>query len=184
MIDLDNFKPVNDTYGHAAGDQMLLDVRDVLLSTCRRSDFVIRWGGDEFLVIAKQTKPAESEAMAERIRATIAETNFMVGDGQVVRTTCSIGFAAYPLFNARIDESALDQIIGLADGLMYESKKRRNAWSGMFTPTSASTSFEVLDGELEPTSLLFRAKRAGKLLTHYSEAETNSVAQFASGSTG
>jgi diguanylate cyclase (GGDEF)-like protein len=61
MIDLDNFKPVNDTYGHAAGDQMLLDVRDVLLSTCRRSDFVIRWGGDEFLVIAKQTKPAESE---------------------------------------------------------------------------------------------------------------------------
>jgi len=180
MIDLDNFKPINDTYGHAAGDQMLLEVRDVLLSTCRRSDFVIRWGGDEFLVIAKQAKPAESEALAERIRKTIAETNFKVGDGQIVRTTCSIGFAAYPLFRAQLDESGLDQIIGLADSLMYESKKKRNAWAGMFTPTDASTSFEVLDGELEPTSLLFRAKRAGKLLTHYSETERKSVAQFAS----
>ena len=183
MIDLDNFKPINDTYGHAAGDQMLLDVRDALLGTCRRSDFVIRWGGDEFLVIAKQTKPAESEALAERIRSTIAETSFMVGDGQVVRTTCSIGFAAYPLFRAQLDDSDLDQIIGLADSLMYESKKKRNAWAGMFSPTDASTSFEVLDGELEPTSLLFRAKRAGKLLTHDSDsqADMNPVAQFASG---
>ncbi len=57
--DLDNFKPINDTYGHAAGDQMLLEVRDVLLNTCRRSDSVIRWGGDEFVVIAKQARRCE-----------------------------------------------------------------------------------------------------------------------------
>ena len=180
MIDLDNFKPINDTYGHAAGDQMLLEVRDALLSTCRRSDFVIRWGGDEFLVIAKQTKPMEAEALAERIRKKVAETNFAVGDGQIVRTTCSIGFAAYPLFRAQLDESGLDQIIGLADGLMYESKRRRNAWTGMFTPSEATTSYDVADGELEPTSLLFRAKRAGKLLTHSPEAEMKPAAQFAS----
>ena len=169
MIDLDNFKPINDTYGHAAGDGMLLQVRDALLSTCRRSDFVIRWGGDEFLVIAKQTRPQESEALAERIRKTVAGTNFSLGDGQIVRTTCSIGFAAYPLFRAQLDESGLDQIISLADGLMYEAKRKRDAWAGMFTPTEACTSFAIEDGELEPTSLLFRAKRAGKLLTHYSE---------------
>jgi diguanylate cyclase (GGDEF)-like protein len=171
MIDLDNFKPINDTYGHAAGDEMLLQVRDVLLKTCRRSDFVIRWGGDEFLVIAKQSRQAESEALAERICKTVAESNFSLGDGQIVRTTCSIGFAAYPLFKAQLDESGLDQIIGLADNLMYEAKKKRNAWAGMFGPSEASTSFEVEDGELEPTSLLFRAKRSGKLLTHYSDVD-------------
>ncbi len=166
MIDLDNFKPINDTYGHAAGDQMLLEVRNVLLSTCRRSDYVIRWGGDEFVVIAKQTKPGECEALAERIRNRIGETNFTLGDGQIVRTTCSIGFAAYPLFKASLDESNLDQVIGLADALMYEAKKHRNAWAGMFGPNEASTSFSVADDELEPTSILFRARRAGTLAVH------------------
>ena len=180
MIDLDNFKPINDTYGHAAGDEMLLQVRDVLLQTCRRSDFVIRWGGDEFLVIAKQARQAESEALAERIRRTVAETNFALGDGQIVRTTCSIGFAAYPLFKAQLDESSLDQIIALSDNLMYEAKRKRNAWAGMFNPNEASTSFEVEDGELEPTSLLFRAKRAGKLLTHNPDSDEGPEQRVAS----
>ena len=163
MVDLDNFKPINDTYGHAAGDQMLLEVRDVLLGTCRRSDFVIRWGGDEFVVIAKQAKPHECQALAERIRNDIAQHNFALSDGQIVRTTCSIGFAAYPLFRSNLDESSLDQVIGLADALMYEAKKHRNAWAGMFAPNEAATSFEVEDDSLEPTSILFRARRAGNL---------------------
>jgi hypothetical protein len=63
---------------------------------------------------------------------------------------------------------------------MYEAKKKRDAWAGMFTPTEACTSFVIEDGELEPTSLLFRAKRAGKLLTHYSDAEEASAQNFAS----
>lgn len=166
MIDLDNFKPINDTYGHAAGDQMLLEVRDVLLSTCRKSDFVIRWGGDEFVVIAKQAKPGESEALAERIRSTIANHNFMLSDGQLVRTTCSIGFAAYPLFRGQAEDADLDQIMTLADSLMYEAKRQRNAWAGMLSPTDAATSFDFDQSVIEPTSLLFRAKRAGQLVIH------------------
>jgi diguanylate cyclase (GGDEF)-like protein len=169
MIDLDNFKPINDTFGHAAGDRMLLEVRDVLLSTCRRSDFVIRWGGDEFVVIAKQARPGESEALAERIRTRIAEHTFMLGDGQIVRTTCSIGFAAYPLFKAQADESNLDQILSLADSLMYEAKKKRNAWAGMLTPSDAATSFDFDQDSIEPTSLLFRARRAGRLSRYPSD---------------
>ena len=176
MIDLDNFKPINDTYGHAAGDQMLLEVRDVLLNTCRRSDFVVRWGGDEFVIIAKQAKPGEAEELAERIRSEIASHAFDLADGQIVRTTCSIGFAAYPLFRGQAEEADLDQIINLADGLMYEAKKQRNAWAGMLTPTVAATSFEVEEGELQPTSLLFRAKRAGKLVNHGREEFEESVA--------
>ena len=171
MIDLDNFKPINDTYGHAAGDEMLLQLRDVLLAICRRSDFVIRWGGDEFVVIAKQTKPDEAEWLAERIRSSIAGSNFTLGDGQIVRTTCSIGFAAYPLFRSSVDESSLDQIISLADGLMYEAKKRRNAWVGMLGPNDAIASFEPEDDTIESTSLLFRARRTGNLRTFSSHAD-------------
>lgn len=171
MIDLDNFKPINDTYGHAAGDQILLEVRDVLLGTCRKSDFVIRWGGDEFVVIAKQAKPGESEALAERIRAKIAEHNFMLADGQIVRTTCSIGFAAFPLFRAQVDDADLDQILTLADSLMYEAKRQRNAWAGMLSPSDAATSFDFDQASIEPTSVLFRAKRAGQLITHGSNAD-------------
>ncbi|MBT8100116.1 MAG: diguanylate cyclase, partial [Gammaproteobacteria bacterium] len=171
MIDLDNFKPINDTYGHAAGDQMLLELRDVLLGICRRSDFVIRWGGDEFVVIAKQTRHGEAEALAERIRSSVANQNFTLSDGQIVRTTCSIGFASYPLFRAQADESSLDQIISLADGLMYEAKKKRNAWVGMLGPSEATTSFDSSNETIESTSLLFRARRAGNLNTFSSEAD-------------
>ena len=176
MIDLDHFKPINDTYGHAAGDRMLLEVRDVLLKTCRRSDFVIRWGGDEFVVIAKQAKPGESEALAERIRRDIANHQFKVGDGQIVRTTCSIGFAAYPLFKSRSDETNLDQIINLADNLMYESKKKRNAWAGMLSPSSVATSANIDIDSLDPTSVLFRAHRAGAAKRSTVEAEESTKA--------
>ena len=168
MIDMDDFKPINDTYGHAAGDQVLLEFRDMLLSICRRSDFVIRWGGDEFVVIAKQARAGESEALAERIRSTVADHNFILSDGQIVRTTCSIGFAAYPLFRNRVDESGLDQIIGLADGLMYEAKKSRDAWVGMMGPSEAVTSSDVDHETIEPTSVLFRARHTGNLTRHFS----------------
>ena len=175
MIDLDHFKPINDTYGHAAGDQMLLELRDVLLSVCRRTDFVIRWGGDEFVVIAKQTQPQEAEALAERIRSSVAEKNFVLSDGQIVQTTCSIGFAAYPLFRAQSDESSLDQIISLADGLMYEAKKKRNAWVGMLGPNEATTSFDHESDVIESSSLLFRARRTGNLKKYSEDAAAQPI---------
>lgn len=170
MIDLDNFKPINDTYGHAAGDQMLLELRDVLLDVCRRTDYVVRWGGDEFVIIAKHTQPHEAEALAERIRTSIANKCFTLPDGQIVRTTCSIGFSAYPLFRAQKDESSLDQIISLADGLMYEAKKKRDAWVGMLSPNNATTSFDFDDDVIDSSSVLFRARRSGNL-RQYSEID-------------
>jgi diguanylate cyclase (GGDEF)-like protein len=183
MIDLDHFKPINDTYGHAAGDRMLLEVRDVLLKTCRRSDFVIRWGGDEFVVIAKQAKPGESEALAERIRRDIANHQFKVGDGQVVRTTCSIGFAAYPLFKSRADDTSLDQIINLADNLMYEAKKQRNAWAGMLGPSTAATSANIDIDSVEPTSVLFRAHGASAAKRRSDEPAESTKAAVREGAT-
>ena len=170
MIDMDNFKPINDTYGHAAGDQLLLEFRDLLLGLVRQDEHVIRWGGDEFVVIAKQRRPHEIEELAERIRSTVANHGFRLEEGQVVHTTCTIGFAAYPLFRRQSDESNLDQIINLADSLMYEAKKTRNAWAGMLSPTKAATSYDFDHDAIESSSMLFRARRAGNL-TRYVPAD-------------
>ena len=177
MIDLDHFKPINDTYGHAAGDQMLLEVRDVLLGTCRRSDHVIRWGGDEFVVIAKQANRGETEALAERIRSGIADHDFVLGDGQIVRTTCSIGFAAFPMFRAQADNATLDQVINVADNLMYEAKRQRNAWAGMLRISDAATSENFDVDSIEPTSMLFRARREGNLTRSRSSGDSKSGAK-------
>ena len=73
MFDLDGFKDLNDTYGHAAGDRVLIQVRKMLLDVCRQSDTIIRWGGDEFLLVGRNADPRTAEALAERIRASMEE---------------------------------------------------------------------------------------------------------------
>jgi diguanylate cyclase (GGDEF)-like protein len=130
IVDLDNFKPINDAYGHAAGDEVLVQVRDVLLSACRSSDFVVRWGGDEFLIIARYTSADEAEVLAERIRVRMAEKIFPLGNGYVVRVTCSIGYVCYPLLRTHPDAIPWDDVLNLADTAMYQAKEKRNAWVG------------------------------------------------------
>ena len=168
MIDLDNFKPINDTYGHAAGDEVLLQFRDLLLDICRRSDFVVRWGGDEFVVIAKQAREGEPAALAERIRSTVANHNFALSDGQTVRTSCSIGFAAFPIFRNKVDGSGLDEVINLADNMMYEAKKQRNAWVGMLGANRAVACADFDQDSVQPTSALFRMSHKGGIARHAS----------------
>ena len=143
MVDLDHFKPVNDSCGHDAGDKMLLQVRDALLQACRASDVVVRWGGDEFLVIGRQTKAGDAENLAERIRSRIAQQVFALGDGQVARTTASIGYACYPFIHAQPDALSWEQVLSLADAAMYRAKESRNAWVG-FCATQFSENAEDL----------------------------------------
>ncbi|MDH3275509.1 MAG: diguanylate cyclase [Gammaproteobacteria bacterium] len=131
MVDLDKFKPINDNCGHLAGDLVLLQVRDVLLSVCRSSDIVIRWGGDEFLVVGREATHGEASKLVERLRAQIAQTVFSVGNGQVARTTCSIGFASFPFIQDAPDVLNWEQVLGVADAAMYRAKQERNAWAGI-----------------------------------------------------
>jgi diguanylate cyclase (GGDEF)-like protein len=139
MVDLDHFKAINDSCGHLAGDQVLLEIRDVFLGVVRDSDIVIRWGGDEFLVIARDSDPNKAEVLAERIRAAVADTVFSLPDGQIVRTTCSIGFACYPFVRSHPDRINWEQLLTLADSALFEAKKGdRNSWFGyLSTPKTA-----------------------------------------------
>ncbi len=131
MVDLDKFKPVNDNCGHEAGDRLLLQVRDVLLDMCRKSDDVIRWGGDEFLIIARNTNSLYAADLAERVRASLSDRVFPVGDGQVARITTSIGYASYPFIKDRPDLLSWEEVLGVADAAMYEAKSSRNSWLGI-----------------------------------------------------
>ncbi len=131
MVDLDHFKPVNDTYGHVAGDQMLVQVAEALRSACRSRDTVIRWGGDEFLVVARRAGAEEATLLAERVRSAIASCVFSLGNGKVARTSSSIGLAAYPFFDHEPRMVGWEQVLKIADLAMYVSKEHRNAWTGI-----------------------------------------------------
>lgn len=119
LIDLDYFKPVNDRYGHAAGDAMLTGVAKALLGALRESDVAARIGGDEFAVLALATVGEQAQEMAERLRSAVSEPEFRFGS-DVLRASCSIGVASFP----ESGELAAD-LLRAADTAMYADKTRR-----------------------------------------------------------
>ncbi len=155
MIDLDWFKPINDTCGHAAGDRVLLQVRDVLERACRTSDTVVRWGGDEFLVVGRVDDLAGVEVVAERVRSMIEGMAFDLGDGQVAHITCSIGFTCYPASTPTLLGLSLEQVVSLADKALYAAKKAgRNAWVGLLGTEGMSVDQVLRSLQDEPDTLL------------------------------
>lgn len=140
MIDLDGLKGVNDTYGHTAGDKVLTKIREILERACRKSDTLVRWGGDEFLVVARYVEPEMVEALAERIRRAVEEHEFDLGQGRPVHLGCSIGFALYPFLTSTPNLLTWEQVGSIADRALYAAKSSgRNAWVGILgtakTPT-------------------------------------------------
>ena len=93
LLDVDHFKRVNDTYGHAAGDAVLQGFARVLSSVARRSDVVGRWGGEEFVVALPQTGAAGARVAAERVRRALAEARYPIPGGDPLRMTASVGAA-------------------------------------------------------------------------------------------
>lgn len=117
LLDLDNFKSVNDVHGHQAGDQVLVAVAWLLQEGTRELDVVGRWGGEEFLVICRETDLAGALALAEKIRGMIANHIFPV----VGRKTGSFGVASHHA------EETIDALIARADAALYHAKlKGRN----------------------------------------------------------
>ena len=152
MFDLDGFKGLNDTYGHAAGDRVLIQVRQMLLDACRQSDTIIRWGGDEFLLVGRNADPETAESLAERIRSVMEEKKFDVGLEQTVHLSCSIGFAFYPFDPARPSFFSWEQVVGVADRALYVAKESgRNIWAGILSTSRGRPAdlFKRLNEDLE-----------------------------------
>lgn len=118
MMDIDNFKSINDTYGHQAGDEMLKKIANVIQATIRKIDMASRYGGEEFALILPETHKENARKIAERLRKKISEVSIHVKGGKEVSPTISIGIASYP-----VDAEDKLSLIGYADEALYFSKK-------------------------------------------------------------
>jgi diguanylate cyclase (GGDEF)-like protein len=132
MVDIDHFKNVNDTYGHRAGDVVLVYMRERLLEVFRESDIVVRWGGEEFLAVAHGGSWNDALEIAERIRVAVSSRPFVLEGGQELAQTASIGFAAFPFVPSAPRALTWSQVVELADYALYMAKDAgRNTWVGL-----------------------------------------------------
>lgn len=130
MMDLDDLKPVNDTFGHPAGDQLLRAITEVVLRTVRATDLAGRYGGDEFVVLLPETDADGAFVVAEKLRRDISGLAIRVQD-RAVRTSVSLGMVGYPE-----DGRTIDDLLSAVDAAMYEAKRRgKNQIVGYTTRT-------------------------------------------------
>jgi diguanylate cyclase (GGDEF)-like protein len=118
MIDLDSFKPVNDTHGHLAGDRFLREIAGTIRKQLRGNDLACRYGGDEFCLLLPESDLDAARATAERIRDAISQ-RIVVMEGAALRTTASIGVAVFP----EHDEGSLRSLLEHADEALYRAKR-------------------------------------------------------------
>lgn len=118
MIDIDEFKKFNDTYGHPVGDRALKHVATILNDNIRNVDIAARYGGEEFMLIIPETMPTDTAEVGERIRRAIETSKFDVGGGKKVSMTVSIGISAYMGLIMTPEE-----LVSSADKNLYKAKR-------------------------------------------------------------
>jgi len=116
FLDLDGFKPVNDTLGHAAGDQLLVEIADRLRALAARDDIVVRLGGDEFLIVTRCADRIVAQTLGERVIRTLSDRPYLIGDRGVEIGLC-VGVAL-----SRDHGSGFARLIQTADNALYEAK--------------------------------------------------------------
>lgn len=119
ILDLDDFKATNDTYGHLAGDMVLRLVSNQMQRLIRVEDLLARYGGEEFVILARTTGKTEAVRLAERIRESIAQLELPVANDRSIRGTVSIGVAALPDV---APDGGPNELLALADARLYRAK--------------------------------------------------------------
>ena len=117
LADLDDFKSINDRFGHPTGDEVLRAFADLLQGSVREIDLAGRWGGEEFVMLLPETDLEGGRKLADRIRQTLAEHEFTGRDAATFRVTASLGVAAFP------DAPSEDQLVAAADAALYDAKR-------------------------------------------------------------
>jgi diguanylate cyclase (GGDEF)-like protein len=132
IADLDHFKVINDKYGHFAGDSLLKQVGDRLVASVRAGHYVVRWGGEEFLIVFRPMPRDETAHVIDRIHKAINEKPFDLPGGEKLTITCSIGFTEYPFLPGAPDRVDWELLVNLADHALYAAKDAgRNMWLGI-----------------------------------------------------
>jgi diguanylate cyclase (GGDEF)-like protein len=124
LIDADNFKEVNDEYGHDVGDKVLVEMARRLSCSIRHSDVLVRWGGEEFLIVSRYTDRNEAALLSQRVLAAVADTPIsMGGPGGMMYRTCSLGWAAFPWFPDNPRAISYEEVLTLADRGLHQAKQ-------------------------------------------------------------
>lgn len=122
MIDVDFFKRVNDDHGHSAGDELLQKIAERLAKVMRKSDVLVRWGGEEFLVMSRSAGRPGMAVFCTRILDIMASEPFELSKGIKVRKTCSIGWAPFPWCSSAFEAICAEEALELADSALYLAK--------------------------------------------------------------
>ncbi len=147
LIDIDHFKEVNDRWGHDAGDRILQQFARRLSELRRGEESLVRWGGEEFLLVSRVDRIEAAAALAERLRRAITDVPFRLPDGGELDLSCSIGFAPFPLIAEAPDAVSWEGVVSLADKALYAAKTSgRDAWVGV--ALAAEVRAEDLAGRL------------------------------------
>lgn len=147
MIDIDFFKKVNDTYGHDAGDKVLVQFTKILARSCRESDWLIRWGGEEFVIIARGQSIEGLEQLAERVKNHVGLHLFDLGCQQTINCSCSIGITCFPFLKNHFETLTWEQTLNFADLALYLAKNNgRNTWVSLIENANSDYS-ELLNNK-------------------------------------
>lgn len=146
LLDIDHFKQINDTHGHTCGDAVLIETAQRVRRLIRESDYVVRWGGEEFLVVCRNADRATLNTLAERLRCELSDQPYVSANGAVLRISCSVGATAFPLIPDAPDACDWERAIDLADRALYAAKlSGRNGWV-VLTGRAGATRQALLDG--------------------------------------
>src|SRR5690606_31509611 len=118
LLDIDYFKPVNDTYGHDVGDAVLKEFATRLQRNIRGVDLACRFGGEEFVVVMPDTDMRQAQGVAERVRSAVADEGFAIGTGMSLNITVSVGLA----LNGQAGDTP-ESVIKRADVALYRAKR-------------------------------------------------------------
>lgn len=159
VVDLDNFKSINDAYGHAFGDLFLQEVARTLRRELRAGDILARYGGDEFALILPETGVEQAYAVGERLLAAVGRLSLGAPDGSPVRTTASVGVAVLP-DHAR---NGRDLFL-MADNMMYRAKALGKGGVAVPSPDDVVAVWRSVG---EKTMLIMRALEEGNIVPHF-----------------
>jgi diguanylate cyclase (GGDEF)-like protein len=124
LIDADNFKEVNDRYGHDVGDRVLVEMSRRISSAIRHSDVLVRWGGEEFLILSRYTDRRDAKTLSARVLAAVSDTPFAVTNlNETICRTCSIGWAAFPWLSTHPEIVNCEKVLNFADRALGEAKR-------------------------------------------------------------
>lgn len=148
MIDMDNFKQINDDFGHEAGDKVLIQLAERMGHVFRQSDHLVRWGGEEFVAIARFIDRNDAQRLAQRMTDVVNQTPFLLDDQHSQTLSCSIGFSCFPMVPEEPVNMPWQSLISMADACLYSVKGNgKNGWLGVE---------KVLDSSLEIEDISLR----------------------------